>query len=85
MIIDHDYDDDHDYHDDDHDDYDDDDDYDVDDYDDNDDDLYIIGALCLSVCLSVTKVIISVFKRFCRFSCLQLRSVLKGIGSFHVS
>ena len=36
-----------------------------DDGDDGNDDLYIIGA----VCMSVTKVIISVFKGFGRFSC----------------
>ena len=41
-----------------------------DDDDDGDgDDLYIIGAVCLSVCLSA-KVIIFVFKGFGRFSCL---------------
>ena len=39
---------------------------DDDDGGDDDDDLYIIGA----VCLCVTKVIISVFKGFDRFSCL---------------
>ena len=37
------------------------------DYDDGD--LYIIGAVCLSVCVSA-KVIIFVFKGFGRFSCL---------------
>ena len=35
---------------------------------DGDGDLYIIGAVCLSVCVSA-KVIISVFKGFDRFSC----------------
>ena len=40
-----------------------------DDDDDDYDDLYIIGAVCLSVCLSA-KVIISVFKGFGCFSCL---------------
>ena len=39
-----------------------------DDGDDDDDDLYIIGAVCLCVCYE--KAPLSVFKRFCRFSCL---------------
>ena len=37
--------------------------------DGDDNDLYIIGAVCLSVCVSA-KVIIFVFKGFGRFSCL---------------
>ena len=37
------------------------------------------------MCLSVTKVIISVFKGFGRSSCFQTHSVLKAIGRFHVS
>ena len=58
-------------------------------YDDANDDvyddayLYIIGAVCLCVCHE--KAPLSVFKRFCRFSCLQLHSVLKEIGRFDVS
>ena len=52
------------------------DDDDDDDCDDDDYDLYIIGA----VCLSVTKVIISVFKGFGRFTRLGVIHKLRNRG-----